>query len=244
MENQKKPDKFLSISILIAAVLIAGSLIYSAGLKNIDRSSNGQVKPGGEQILTGPETLQIGNDVVFGDLEAPVTIFVFSDYQCSFCVKFFMESELLIWENYIKTGKAKLIHKNLAILGPESIAAAQAVECAKDQEKYWQYHSALYDVEHREIQRGIANIGSGNLNRETFKRIASELEMNVDEFLSCFDSKKHAIEVEQDIEEAKAAIGQRLATPIIFINGEMIRGAHPYSVFVKAIEKALNHIDY
>ncbi len=235
MENQKKHNWVLSASILIAAVLIAGSLIYSAGLKDIGSLNGEQAETDGEPIAAG---LQIGDDVVLGNPDAPVTMFIFGDYQCPFCVKFFKEAEASIRDDYVEAGKVKLVYKDLAFLGQESAAAAQAAECAKDQGKYWQYHDSLYEIEYKELQEGH-NKNTGNLNRETFQGIASDLEMDAAEFLNCFDSEKYADEVENDIEEAKAVIGQRLSTPTIFINGQMIRGAQPHEVFAEIIEEAL-----
>lgn len=240
IEQKKGTDKFLSISILIAAVLIAGAFIYSAGLKETGKTDT-QQKEQSAGALSAPE---IGDDVILGDPNASVTIIIFGDYQCPFCAKFFKESELLIIKNYVESGKAKMVFKDLAFLGPESTAAAEAAECAKDQGKYWQYHNAIYEIEYAEVERVLkgelsSNEGNGNLNRNLFQKIASDLQMNVNDFLACFDSQKYAKEVEGDIEEAKAAIGERLATPTVFINGTMIQGAQPYDVFSEAIEEAL-----
>lgn len=231
MENQKEKDLLLPASILIAAILIAGALIYSTGAKNI--------KPEKQtanllEIAKQSSKPQINDDVILGDSNAPVTIFIFSDYQCPFCGKFFQESELLIRKNYVETGKAKMVHKDLAFLGPESKAAAQAAECAKDQGKYWQYHDALYEAEIKDGQEH-----NGNLNKNLFGKIASNLKMNVDEFLSCFDSQKYAAEVEKDIQEAQS-IMERISAPTIFINDKMIQGASPYNIFSQAIDEALN----
>ena len=63
--------------------------------------------------------------------------------------------------------------------------------------------------------------------------------MNVNEFLSCFDSQKYAAEVEKDIQEAQSAM-ERISTPTIFINDKMIQGAYPYNTFSQAIDEALN----
>lgn len=227
MENQKKNNYILPASILIAAVLIAGSIIYSTGVKNLKPKT---------QTATIP---QIDDDVILGDPQAAVTIFIFSDYQCPFCGKFFKESELLIRKNYVETGKAKMVYKDLALAGPESIAAAQAAECAKDQGKYWAYHDAIFEIEIKELETLGNNEHTGNLNKETFKKIASNLKMNTDEFLACFDSQKYAAEVEKDTKEANP-IMERLATPTIFINDKMIQGAYPYNVFSQAIDEALS----
>ena len=229
MGNQK--DRLLPISILIAAVLIAGAVVYS-GFKKTPATNTAPTEPDTEQISVKP---QIGDDVVLGDPNAAVTFIEFGDYQCPFCGKFYKETEPLIRKNYIETGKVKMIYKDFAFLGPESIFAAQAAECAKEQGKYWSYHDVLFEEEFKDGQEN-----NGNLNREFFKEIALGLKMNSDEFLKCFDSEKYAAEVENDIKEAKAAMGQQASTPTSFINGEMVRGAQPYDVFSQAIDEALN----
>lgn len=231
METQKEKEYFLPASILIAAVLIAGAVIYSTGVKNTAPEKQAARLEQAVQKSSKPE---IDDDVVLGDVQAPVTVFIFSDYQCPFCGKFFEETELLIRQNYVETGKVKMVYKDLTFLGPESVAASQAAECARDQKKYWQYHDALFEAE---IQDNREN--NDNLNRELFEKIASDLEMNVDEFLSCFDSFKYADEVEKDAEEAKLVM-ERVSTPTIFINDKMIQGAYPYSIFAQTIDEALN----
>ena len=233
---EKKRDYILPASILIAAVLIAGSVIYSTGVKNIKPETQTAAIQEATQKITGP---QIDDDVILGDAQAAVTIFIFSDYQCPFCGKFFKESELLIRKNYVETGKLKMVYKDLAFLGPESIVAAQAAECAKDQGKYWAYHDAIFEIEIKEFETLGNNEHTGNLNKETFKKIASDLKMNTDEFLACFDSQKYAAEVEKDTKEANS-IMERPSTPTIFINDKMIRGAYPYNVFSQAIDEALS----
>ncbi len=228
-KTKEQKDYLLPYSILIAAILIAGALIYSTGAKNTKTADQKEEAPKTAEFSKP----QIDDDVVLGDPNAPITIFIFSDYQCPFCGKFFKETESLIRKNYVETGKAKMVLKDLAFLGPESTAAAQAAECARDQGKYWQYHDALFNEEIKDDQEH-----NGNLNRNLFKKIASDLKMNTDEFLSCFDSKKYENEVQKDIEEAKSVM-ERISTPTIFINDKMIQGAYPYSVFSQAIDEAL-----
>lgn len=236
-ETEKKRDYLLPISILIAAVLVVGALIYSTGAKNAKTEAQ---EANLRQAVQEPTKPEIDDDVILGDAQAPVTIFIFSDYQCPYCGKFFKESELLIRKNYVETGKAKMVYKDLAFLGPESIAASQAAECARDQGKYWAYHDAIFNIEIKEFETLGNNEHTGNLNKETFKKIASDLKMNTDEFLACFDSQKYAAEVEKDIKDAKSVM-ERMSTPTIFINDKMIQGAYPYNVFSQAIDEALSN---
>src|SRR3989344_6619341 len=157
-------EYLLPVSILVAGVLIAGSVIYSTGLKN--RPNNNAAK---EPTVLNEEVLKLtSDDVVLGDPDAPVTLIEYSDFQCPFCGRFFSQTENLIKENYIQTGKAKFVYRHFAFLGPESVAAAEAVECAKDQGKFWEYHDQLFT---EEIKDGKEH--NGNLNGALFDTIAT-----------------------------------------------------------------------
>jgi protein-disulfide isomerase len=113
------------------------------------------------------------SDVILGDPNAPVTVIEYGDYQCPFCARFYTDIEPLIRDQYIKTGKVKMVFRNYPFLGPESTAAAEAVECAKDQGKYWEFHDALYAAEAIDGREH-----NNNLNRELFLTIAQDLKLN------------------------------------------------------------------
>ena len=72
---------------------------------------------------------------VLGSENAPVTIIEFGDYQCEACYHWFHNTRADIIDNYIETGKAKLVFVDLPFLGSDSIVAAQATYCAEDQGK-------------------------------------------------------------------------------------------------------------
>ncbi|MCL5004596.1 MAG: DsbA family protein, partial [Patescibacteria group bacterium] len=102
MENdaQNKPkDWLLPGSILAAAIIIAGSVIYSTGLKNyapqdsVTASSTSLAQNNAKAVKISEA------DVILGDPSAPVTIVEFGDFQCPFCAKFFKEIEPQIRKN-------------------------------------------------------------------------------------------------------------------------------------------------
>src|SRR3989344_7364743 len=228
--EKKQGDYFLPISVLIAGVIIAGAVVYSAGLSGNDNET-AALSPG-EGVLPVGTAPEIGDDVILGDPDAPVTLVEFGDYQCPFCGRFFSQTEPLLRKDYIETGKIKMVYKDLAFLGPESVAAAEAAECARDHGKYWIYHDALFE---EEIRDGREH--NGNLNKALFMDIASSLELDLSAFETCVDSRKYKVEVEGDIQEARA-IGAN-STPTVYVNDVMILGAQPDSVFKDAIDKAL-----
>jgi len=186
MENeQKSKDVLLPASIIVAAVLISGSIFYMVG-KN-QNGNNPPVDNQNNQPANAAEILKIqGGDVVLGDQSAPVTIVEYGDYQCPWCGKFFEETEKPLREEYIKTNQVKMVYRNFAFLGPESTAAAEAAECAKDQGQFWAYHDSLYAAENKD---GAEN--NGNLNRELFVQIASNLKLDVKVFEVCIDGQKY-----------------------------------------------------
>lgn len=225
-----KKDHFLAGSILVAALLIAGAMIYTSGPVPSRETASG-TDPAATGATGVPE---IGpEDVILGDPNAPVTLVEFSDFQCPFCGQFFTQTEPQIIENYIETGKVRMVYKHLAFLGPESTAAAEAVECAKDEGKFWEFHNELFK---REIVDGREN--NGNLNKDLFMDIAQKIGLNEEAFGQCVDSRKYQDKVEADVAEAQRVLSQ-VSTPSVFVNNVLIQGAYPFANFREVIEAEL-----
>lgn len=243
-EKEEKKDRntyLLPASILIAAVLISGSVVYSVGKKsnlNVKNSPNQEeVELNNVQKLR-PTTAAVDilkikeDDVILGDPKAPVTIITYGDYQCPFCARFFAEAESLIRGNYVKEGKAKMIFRNYQFLGPESLAAAEAAECAKDQKNFWAYHDAIYSTEL--VDRRENN---GNLNEELFLNLAKELGLNIELFKNCLQNHRYKAEIEREtIEAQRAGVN---STPTTFVGDIKIIGAVPYEQFKETIDSLL-----
>lgn len=224
-DSQKSVRDFsLPASILVGALLIAGAVIYATGSKNIGQ-------PAGLVEVVGQKDLA-DDDVILGDPDAPVTIVEFGDYQCPFCGRFFSQIEPRIREEYIKTGKAKMIYRDFAFLGPESQGAALASQCAAEQSKFWAYHDEIYKAE---IADGVEN--NGNLSAAFLKSLASRLGLDGKQFGSCLDSQKYKKEIQKDYDDAVSA-GVR-GTPSSFINGKPASGLVPYETLQTLIEEAL-----
>jgi protein-disulfide isomerase len=226
MDDSQKTDKdiFLPGAIVVAALLIAGALVYNTGSRAI--------MPAVNQPSSGRGDIVDADDVWLGNTSAPVTIVEFGDYQCPYCGKFFTETESQIREQYIKSGKVKMQFRDFPFLGPESDQSAQAAQCASDQGKFWLYHDALYK---EEIADG--HEGNGNLSLPKLKSIAQQLGMDAAKFAGCLDSGKYKTEVQNDYDDGVAAGVQ--GTPAVFINGKLLQGALPYSQFKTAIDEAL-----
>ena len=171
---------------------------------------------------------------VLGSADAQITIVEFGDYQCEACYHWFHNTRDTLIDNYIETGKAKLIFVDLPFIGQDSRLAAQASYCAEDQGKYWEYHEILYIFQEGE--------NSGWADRDRLNSFAFSLDMNMDEFNDCMDYSKYAKRVQANYDQAVKNGVQGTPTFIIISQDgttEKFDGPQPYSVFAAIIEPML-----
>lgn len=169
------------------------------------------------------------NDPMKGNPNAKLTIVEFADYQCPFCGRFQKDTLPQILKDYIDTGKAKFVFKNLAFLGKESTDAANAALCAKEQNKFWEYHDKLFASQNGENQGGFAI--------DKLKGFAADLGLNTTQFDNCLDSQKYNVQVTADSTEAGKSGFQ--STPSTAVGTTAVIGAQPYAQFKAAIDAEL-----
>ena len=225
----KKLVVSVAFVVIVAVVIISFSTYYATLLETQkvaqDRFLASQQEPQQEFENGSP---------ILGSESAPITIVEFGDYQCEACHHWFHNTRDTLIDNYIETGKAKLIFVDLAFIGKDSKIAAQASYCAEDQGKYWEYHEMLY------IFQGEEN--SGWADRDRLNSFAFSLDMNIDEFNECMDSSKYKNRVKANYDEAVKNGAQSTPTFIIISEDgkkEKFSGAQPYSVFSATIESML-----
>jgi protein-disulfide isomerase len=172
-----------------------------------------------------------------GNMSAPITIIDFSDFQCYLCNRFVKNTEPLINETYIQTGKVALVFGHLPNRGLDSMGAALAAQCTNDQGKFWQFHNLLYSNQ--------KPIDSGWVSEENLKNFASQIPgLDTKQFDSCFDSKKYKSFVQKDIDLA-LSFGFRETPSFIVQNSngsdlEMLSGALPFDSFKTVVEKKIS----
>lgn len=165
------------------------------------------------------------DDAIKGNANAPVTIVEFSDFECPFCAKFYRETLGQIEEEYIETGKVKFVYRDFPLgFHANAQKAAEAAECAGEQNKYWEMHDMLFEDG---VVGGVS----------TFKRYAKEIGLNTNKFDECLDSGQMASEVRNDMKDGSAE--GISGTPAFIINGQLLVGAQPFSKFKQVIDSEL-----
>jgi protein-disulfide isomerase len=96
---------------------------------------------------TIPEVFEVGvgHLPVLGKPQAPVTMIEFSDFECPFCRRYFVETYPQIKKDYIDKGKVKFYYRHLPLdFHPLAKPFANASECANEQGKFWQMHDKIF----------------------------------------------------------------------------------------------------
>ncbi len=132
---------------------------------------------------------------------------------------------------YITSGKVKFVYHNFPVIGQESEWAAEAADCAADQNKFWMYATTLFAHQ--------AGENSGVLVRDNLKQFAVQLGLDANTFNSCLDSGKYAASVQQELAQGQQRGVQ--VTPTFFINGQKHEGALPADQLSALINAALPH---
>lgn len=91
-------------------------------------------------------TADLRGFAVRGAADAPVTVVEYADYQCPGCGVFATTQEPQLTQQYIDTGKVRLVFHDFPLtrIHPNAVAAAEAARCAGDQGQYWAMHDMLY----------------------------------------------------------------------------------------------------
>jgi len=178
-------------------------------------------------------------DVVLGDPDAPVTIVEFSDFQCPFCRRYALQTLPEIKKNFIDMGKVKYIYRDYTqpneSYHPGGYFAAQAAECAAEQDLYWQAHAQIFA---KQAEQGTGTIRFGDAEvRAWFAKIDG---LDQAAWQTCYDEGRYISEIDKDTRDG-ASYGVT-GTPFFFVNGVSISGAQPYPAFAGAIQRALRDL--
>ncbi len=162
-------------------------------------------------------------DHIRGAEDAPVTLIEFSDFQCPFCARHQATLEQILTDYQ---GKVRLVYRHFPLTSIHAMAqkAAEAAECAGEQEKFWEMHDLLF--KNQQI-----------LSDELFSKLAKDLKLDTKKFDECLSSGKYAAKIQANAQEATAA--GVTGTPGTFVNNVLVKGAVPYEQFKLVIDQAI-----
>jgi protein-disulfide isomerase len=132
----------IAAAIVVVVVLVAfvgGGSKTSATTATVTNASGG----GTEATDTFKGVPQSGDTL--GKASAPLALYVFEDPQCPFCRQWNIDTLPTVVQNYVRTGRVKVVYRGIEIISPNSVAGLRAIYAAGMQDKLWQMAEALYE---------------------------------------------------------------------------------------------------
>ncbi len=178
-----------------------------------------------EEKMNNPHTPDYDeSDILVGKPDAPLTLVVYSDFQCPYCSRGHNNEKALV-EKY--GDKIKVVFKHVPLeIHPQAMIASQYFEAIRNQsaEKAVKFHEELF-TNQEEIKKGEPYL----------KKVAEGLGVDMSQLSKDVKSEKIKEEIQSDMEE-HSKFGFR-GTPGYLINGIPVAGAYPVDHFVGIIEK-------
>jgi protein-disulfide isomerase len=210
--QESAPRSPYLVALILAAVVGIAVVAYtvSTNIAETGMATTPVVVPG----LDDPQTLiQMAEGVTLGDPNAPITIIEFGDYQCPSCRAFHQQVKPRVELAYVQPGIAKFVFYDypLSEIHPNAFLAARAARCAGEQQKYFEYHDALF-------LNQTAWAGS-TTPRRLFVGYAEQVEgLDAGAFETCLRGDRFA-----DVVTANRRLGEEAfsvsSTPTIFVRG-------------------------
>ncbi|WP_350269522.1 thioredoxin domain-containing protein [Brevibacterium sp. CBA3109] len=230
---------WIPLTVVAAALALVLMILFVDRGQNDDSARNtdgGQQEP--DVVVTeveDPEQKDLSDfdsddedPLADGPVDAPVTLVVFSDYQCPYCAAWSQDT-LPTMLDYVDSGDLRIEWREVNVFGRASEQAAKAAYAAALQDKHWEFHEKLF--------AGGKPRAPEDLSPEALTSAAADIGLDMDQFEADMNSPKTAEAVDEN-----AAMGTELgafSTPTFILDGQPYVGAQPTSVFVDAIEQNL-----
>jgi protein-disulfide isomerase len=167
-----------------------------------------------------------------GNAEAKLTVIEFTDFQCDSCARHALETQPVLDEQFVKSGKVRWVIKHFPLREHAHAAiAAVAAECAADQGRFWEMQQLLYEKQ-SEWSTGDVDAALAGL--------AAELKLETGAFEACLNSRQALERVLHDLYDARGVV--RETPTFVTIYGEIgtsLRGARPAEQFARILEAQL-----
>jgi len=169
--------------------------------------------------------VEVGDAPTRGPADAPVTIVEFSDFLCPMCRRTVATFEDL---RVLFPGKLRFAFRMSPLDPEDGTLPTEAALAARAQGRFWDMHERLFSRRQEPT-------------REVLEGYAQEIGLDMAQFRQALDSRQHLPEVRRDA-TAIRSLGMT-SVPVFFVNGRMLKGAHPVTSFARVISEELAHAD-
>lgn len=215
----------------LVTLVVVAVFWFAFGNNNSGSAASDQsgAEPSQQQLdLDEVEGRDESDPLAVGDVDAPVVMVMFSDYQCPFCASWTDETLPAMME-YVDDGDLRLEWRDLNMYGDPSERAAKASYAAGLQDNLLEYQGELFEDGEKRSE--------DQLTEEALVDIAGGLNLDVEQFTRDMNSDE-ANEQIQANQQLGTGLGVT-STPSFLIGGEPVVGAQPTEVFTETVDNAL-----
>jgi protein-disulfide isomerase len=174
-----------------------------------------------------------GEYAALGPATAPVTVVVFSDFECPYCKKL---RAVLAAEPLLTAGKVRLVFRHMPMQSHKwAQKAAEAAACAQLQngDAFWRLHDSLFETQDKITPDNVAQKADD---------LAAQIEpLNIQQFRDCLRRQTSLGMVLRD-RQIGTSVGVK-ATPTMFINGEPLTGLPDAAELHRRLAEAAEEAD-
>ena len=171
------------------------------------------------------------DDFIIGDDNAPITIIEYASLSCGHCADFHINKLPNIIEEFVDTGKAKIVFRDFPFNYP-ALLGSMVLRCVPEDIRY-EYSNALYHLQSKWVLRENAKT-----TQELYKIMQSG-GMTKERFNECIDNIDLENEILNGLMTAQSEFNIK-STPSFLINGILIEGNKPIKDFRQIIDKILS----
>ena len=231
---------YMPVAVIVAGVLIAGGLYFGLAAKGATPSAGTTGQPQAVNV----KDVKTDGEPFIGNANAKLTMAYWSDYQCPFCKAVEVggipqipigPSIPTLIKDYVDTGKLKIVFKDFAFLGEDSMTAAEYEHAIWKlyPDKFYSWREAMYKAQDEEGDKGFGNATTidaliTKLGGFDVAKIKADVAAN---------KAKYDADIQADTQE-----GQKFGiqgTPGFIVGKQSIDGAQELAAFKQAIDSQL-----
>ncbi len=223
-------EKYLTpLAVVVGAIIIALAFAYGNGVGAPSDAGAGKAQ------AVDIKDVKTEGDPFVGNANAPVTMAFWFDYQCPFCKQFEQNVTAQLYENYVKTGKLKIIFKDFQFLGEDSMTGARYARAVWEAypDHFYEWYQAVFAAQDDEGDRGFGDEASVKAVTATIPGI------DADKVAKLVADKKAVYDTAAMANRDEGTSFGINGTPALIIGTTVLSGAQPYAQVAALVDAQL-----
>jgi protein-disulfide isomerase len=226
----------MAIGLFLGLCLVALALYYGHGSSPATTGTTGQQQGTGATQAVDIQKVKTDGEPFIGNPNAPVAMAIWFDYQCPFCKQFDQGPLSQVYQNYVQTGKVKVIFKDFPFLGDDSIAAGEFGRAvwALYPNQFYNWYMAMFAAQDAEGDQGFGDQASIVAMTKT-----QVPQIDTAKVVSYVNANKAKLDAELQADKNEGIAFGIQGTPSVIVGTQLLAGAQPYTTVSAALDAAL-----